>query len=660
MSGYQRINFKDQNVERPKTYDVTNNPDGSITLIESFGNVEELGTPINQENMNHLEDGIDAVSFSKFSLDLTYKKDDLVTDIQDEELKIFKSLKDNNFGHLPSENDYWEEIGISGGGGSGFNLFDTKIADHILTFAESQGWALQGTYVSGALYPNFYNKCLAQYKDPTNTKGYLATNVNKQQGLIDNNGILSNFALDRYATIPTAFNPSNNPWEIVLKVTTPSSFASYTPLVSTADINQIGLQLNADVLTLYLSSDGSSWDIIGPSSSNVKFNTKTVYFIKLYFTGTQYKLDYKTQTSEWVNLNTIDNTKPIYSTSSLLRLGINKATTVALTDGEINLNESYIKINDSYFWMGTYKTIKNSNGHQFYNITDKPIVDTVYNTYGVAEFYGVDEENEQIFLPRNDWFDVIGTKSDTISAYGNGKTLGLTDGTYTGGIQSMVFANGVTRTGELQIIANNYGKDVGSEGENISSGTAFNSYKTLGVTTNPIKSGIVASNPVKPNTNKYLYYCVGNTVVNDAEIDAGALAAEIEKKANVSLDNVAPTKDFANTLNNANITTIIETYLTGRSGYNIYSNGYCEQWGQNSPNVPASGKLQISFLKKFKNTAYYVLLSQTGTTADVSNFGFCGCVSGFFTQESFVIKNTANAETTYFWRACGYLAEGEY
>lgn len=110
MSGYQRINFKDQNVERPKTYDVTNNPDGSITLIESFGNVEELGTPINQENMNHIEDGIDAVSFSKFSLDLTFKKDDLVTNIEDSNLKIYKSLQDNNFGRMLFESEYWEEI----------------------------------------------------------------------------------------------------------------------------------------------------------------------------------------------------------------------------------------------------------------------------------------------------------------------------------------------------------------------------------------------------------------------------------------------------------------------------------------------------------------------------------------------------------------------
>ena len=348
-------------------------------------------------------------------------------------------IKDSNFGHLPSEGDYWEEVEISGGGGSGFNLFDTKITNHILEGSEAKGWALQGTYVSGALYPNFYNKCLAQYTDPTNTKSYLSSNVIKQEGLIDNNGILSNFAVNEYATIPTAFNPENNAWEMMIKVKTPTSFGSYTPFVSTADINQFGLQLNGDVLALYLSSDGSAWDIIGGVGDNsVKFNTKTVYFIKVHFTGTQYKLDYKTQTSDWVNLITVDNTKPIYSTSNLLRFAVNKTNAIALNDGEIDLNESYIKINDSYFWMGTHTTIRNSNGHQFYNIANKEAIDEFYNTYGIAEFYGIDEENERVFLPRNDWFDVIGTKGDIIHAYGNGLTLGLTNGTTSFGVQNSI------------------------------------------------------------------------------------------------------------------------------------------------------------------------------------------------------------------------------
>lgn len=55
---YTKNTWVDQDVERPKTYEVTNNQDGSITLTDSFGIVTELGTPVNATNMNHIEDGI--------------------------------------------------------------------------------------------------------------------------------------------------------------------------------------------------------------------------------------------------------------------------------------------------------------------------------------------------------------------------------------------------------------------------------------------------------------------------------------------------------------------------------------------------------------------------------------------------------------------------
>ena len=43
-----------------------------------------------------------------------------------------------------------------------------------------------------------------------------------------------------------------------------------------------------------------------------------------------------------------------------------------------------------------------------------------------------------------------------------------------------------------------------------------------------------------------MYCCVGNTVVNDANIDAGALVAQMETKANIQLDNVLPSQEFKN------------------------------------------------------------------------------------------------------------------
>ena len=60
---------------------------------------------------------------------------------------------------------------IEKGVGAAFKLFDTKITDHELTFEESEGWALQGTYVyktgvSGTRYgyPTFYAKCIEEKK----------------------------------------------------------------------------------------------------------------------------------------------------------------------------------------------------------------------------------------------------------------------------------------------------------------------------------------------------------------------------------------------------------------------------------------------------------------------------------------------------------------
>jgi len=45
-----------------------------------------------------------------------------------------------------------------------------------------------------------------------------------------------------------------------------------------------------------------------------------------------------------------------------------------------------------------------SNGHIYYDISDKEAVDAFFNTMGAAWFYGVDEENERVFLPRNIYF----------------------------------------------------------------------------------------------------------------------------------------------------------------------------------------------------------------------------------------------------------------
>lgn len=58
---YTKTEWKDQVVENPRTYSMRDNGDNTVTLLDAFGTVTELGTPVNAANMNHIEDGIAAV-----------------------------------------------------------------------------------------------------------------------------------------------------------------------------------------------------------------------------------------------------------------------------------------------------------------------------------------------------------------------------------------------------------------------------------------------------------------------------------------------------------------------------------------------------------------------------------------------------------------------
>ena len=100
---------------------------------------------------------------------------------------------------------------------------------------------------------------------------------------------------------------------------------------------------------------------------------------------------------------------------------------------------------------------------------------------------------------------------------------------------------------------------------------------------------------------------------------------------------------------------IIDTYINGTSGYRIWSNGYCEQWGiWASP----AGTTALTCMKTFADTNYQVFCSIQATVMTGAYYSpgvennvaktTTGCTIGW--------RNSG----TVYWRACGYLAEGEY
>lgn len=396
---------------------------------------------------------------------------------------------------------------IEKGVGGAFNIFDTMLKDHVLSYEESYGWALQGTYVykeavagSRYGYPDFYNKCVEEFE--SGEKSWLKSNVTKVGSLVDNQGVLSEFSNSNYAVLPMTFAPTNNDtWEMVFK-TTLSGFGSTYYLIGSGGTSAYNTGVTLSVsssgyLNLYATSNGSSWNIAGGVSSSIALSTGT-YYVKVEFTGSQYVVSVSSDGDSYVNHITVSSTTPVYKATSPNALG-HEHGSAAIYRGTIDLNECYINVNGQRFWSGTDTITKNPNGHLFYDIADKAQIDDLYNTNGIAWYYGIDKENERIFLPRTKHFAFTG------GVMGNGNALGLTGGTgsseWNGNLGNSVVnlqTQGIDWSQHLSLYTNA-----------TSDGTTF------GITTDPTKSGIT----LETDDSKYLYICVGNTNVESAVTD---------------------------------------------------------------------------------------------------------------------------------------------
>lgn len=128
-------------------------------------------------------------------------------------------------------------------------------------------------------------------------------------------------------------------------------------------------------------------------------------------------------------------------------------------------------------------------------------------------------------------------------------------------------------------------------------------------------------------------------------VDWGDIGGDISNQSDLEQVFVK-NEDFAT------IYPVISKFDDGASGYRIWSDGYCEQVGIQS----VSGTNTITLLKKFKNTNYHIFTSQRNTQGS----GSAGNI-----QTEPVTANTfkiyfGSGEAPASWKACGYLAEGEW
>lgn len=186
----------------------------------------------------------------------------------------------------------------------------------------------------------------------------------------------------------------------------------------------------------------------------------------------------------------------------------------------------------------------NANGHQFYDIADKEAVDAWYDTYGRAWFYGIDTENERIFLPRNNSYFRIGDETTV----GTNQDAGLPNitGWFGAGGWEKAEASGA-----------------------LSVGTTFSDYGAGHTTTNPSMKIVLdasRSSAIYGNSdtveldsvNMLLYICVGNTESDTSWVDVVTQVEggvkDLEDKKELCIDEIESVGNSYDNITYRNIT----------------------------------------------------------------------------------------------------------
>lgn len=509
---YVKNIWVDQDVERPKTYEVTNNQDGSITLTDSFGIVTELGTPVNATNMNHIEDGLADTDCTKYNAATTYNTGEWVTGFIDNEKAIYVSLTDNNLGNPLSDDTKWEKVEM--GGGSTRNIGEIVASTIPLTDAGLH--LLDGALMQYGSYEAFIDYIADVYE---NTKTY---NPNAftivGSPTITSDGIASGFSSSNKVKVPYTFQ---SPSSFTIK----GSFTFPSTIDTSAKHIVLGIArsgsdtffmeyraISGNVGVLIYSNGASSHGSLEYSLTNeLPAIPDKTYNYTITVSGTSITLNVEGVTKSANNFYTATSTDYYVGCD---RNGSNNFP------GSLDLKQYSVTVGGVEVFSGT------SIADFFCSESDWQ---TAVSTYGVCGKFVYDSTNSTVRLPK--YNDKIYTGGGTAGVVGNGNSLGWTNGTdfgycTVGGNSGSVFLKSDT----VQTVGTT----------NTTSGHTYSSnYQSMGITPDLTKSGIIANlASITTALDGFYYIVVATSTKTNIQVDIDEIATDLNGKADVDLTNV--------------------------------------------------------------------------------------------------------------------------
>lgn len=295
--------------------------------------------------------------------------------------------------------------------------------------------------------------------------------------------------------------------------------------------------------------------------------------------------------------------------------------------------------------VGNITSITSTNGFTFLDISG-PYFTAERNTsldttipYSDTDFV-LNTTDETFRLPikvKQKFFN-----SGNVPVVGNGKALGLTNGSTVSGLSYIQDAG----NHGFVPASNCYGASLPYTGS--AQVELYNDGMAIGVTTDASKSGLIAKLSNVEATGLYLYFYVGETVQNANLINAGRIEEVVSQIKADKLDKSA-VKAY-----------IVESYVNGTSWYNRYSNGWIEQGGRiviNSATVGGGtyNNTTLTFIKPFSKLMSWHCQAQH----DRFNAGFHADVGGAVSSVNVYQVNDSTGSfwnAFVLWEAKGYIA----
>ena len=502
---------------------------------------------------------------------------------------------------------------------------------------------LDGSLLSYGSYQAFIDYIGTVYNNAP-----ISNNVQIVGGVTSNNGVLSNFSNDNYATFTNSNPIAIDPFEFVIKFK-PDNFTNLQAIL------QLVHNGYSDVTFGITQQKHLTLNFTGyPALTGTTTLSSQYYYAKIvYDTDTTPVINvYLSTTGEFAGEEILDisggsiGSFPLFETIDIGR----RVGTDTYFRGEIDLKECYIKANNSMWWTGILKGAFTDEASWQQSVTD----------YGVCGKFVYDSVNNTVRLPK-----ITGFTEGTIDATVLGDLIEAGLPNITGSFQSIDYDFTSSNSGAFSGTWSSGNRGTSSSGSLGTSVRTFNASRSSSIYGN--------SNTVQPQAIEILYYIViANATKTEIQVDIDEIVTDLNGKADADLSNL--TSGLSNTICTTKPTTtstatsqtpavVIENYLNGSSWYRVWSDGWCEQGGVASGGTNTTGSA-VAFIKTFANTDYTLVTGGVSRQSEVfANNGVISVkirnisVSGFYATTSWVTASSAGySDYDFSWYACGYIS----